>query len=127
MNRVDELKAVSKELKEALKNCDSQAIDRIVADEYSGISVYGTIEGKTDILDSFIPELLKITEYTVKDEKVEIFGDIGIITGRGKISGSFQESRFCHHVLFTDVFLYTARGWRYIKSQATEIKSTDSD
>lgn len=123
MGEVEGLKAVCQELKAALKHCDSQAIDRIVADDYCGISVYGTFESKRDILDGFRPELLNITEYTVKDEKVEVFADIGIVSGRGSISGSFQDARFCHHVLFTDIFKYTETGWKYYKSQATEIKA----
>jgi hypothetical protein len=123
MKNIEGLKLVFEEMREALKQCNSQAIDRIVSDEYSGFSLYGIIETKNDILDNFKPELINITEYSVEDEKYEMFGDIGIISGKGKISGHFNENQFLHNILFTDIFIYTAHCWKYYKSQNTEIKS----
>ena len=123
MKNLEGLKVTFEELKEALKHCQVQKIDKIVSDEYCGFSLYGTIESKKDILDNFKSELLHISEYSVENETFERFGDIGIITGKGKISGHFNENYFFHNVLFTDIFIYTAKSWKYYKSQITEIKS----
>jgi hypothetical protein len=87
-----------------------------------GFSLSGTVEGKRDILENFKPGLTTITEYSVRNETYEVCDRIGIVTGEGTISGSYQGFDFQHHVLFTDIFKYEDGSWKYLKSQITEIK-----
>ena len=55
--------------------------------------------------------------------KCEVSADFGIITGQGRIEGSYGKYEFQHDVLFTDIFKLINGRWQYYKSQATEIKS----
>ena len=57
-------------------------------------------------------------------EIYETVNNIGLITGKGIISGKYQAFEFNHIVLFTDIFKLVDGNWKYYKSQVTEIKTT---
>jgi hypothetical protein len=119
--KLDKLKQAFENLKDALKRCNSDVLNTLIHETYRGYSLHGTIETKKDVLDSFAPGRVEITDYSVTDETYEILGDAGIITGRGTIVGSFGEYTFNHDVLFTDIFVFENEQWFYYKSQVTEI------
>jgi|SRR3989339_640246 len=121
-NREGLLKAFE-ELKEALKNCNSSKLEKIISDDYSGFGLQGTIENKENILHHFKPGGIKLSRYDVEDLKYEVLDNVGLVSGRGIIAGSYGVYEFNHKVLFTDIFKYTGGVWKYYKSQATEITS----
>lgn len=123
MNNKKGLSVIFEELKNALRICNVQELDKIVSDDYKGFSLHGTIETKKDILENFSPGIISLSEYLVEEIEFEVFSNIGIISGKGTISGSYNNFEFQHNVLFTDIFKYVNESWKYYKSQTTEIKS----
>lgn len=121
MNKKDELILTFNELRAALQNNDSNKLSEIISEEYKGISLHGTLETKADILNSFKPGGVILTDYNAEETEFEISDNLGIFTGKGFVAGRFQEFVFEHHVLFTDIFKYYDSGWKYYKSQVTEI------
>ena len=117
------LLAVFEELKEALIECNVNKLEKIISDDYQGFSLNGTIESKENILQTFKPGSISLSEYSVKDIKCEMSNSFGIITGKGRIEGRYGEYEFQHDVLFTDIFKFMNNSWQYYKSQVTEIKS----
>lgn len=117
------LLAVFEELKEALIECNVNKLEKIISDDYQGFSLNGTIESKENILQSFKPGSISLSEYSVEDIKCEMSNSFGIITGKGRIEGRYGEYEFQHDVLFTDIFKFMNDSWQYYKSQVTEIKS----
>ena len=81
----------------------------------------GSFETKDDILKHFKPGGIKLSEYDVSETGYEVFSEIGIVSGKGFIAGSYEEHEFHHKVLFIDIFKYIDHSWRYFKSQITEI------
>jgi len=123
MQNIAGLQLAFEDLKKVLKECDGQKLNTIIADDYRGISIYGTTETKENIIGTFKPEMMDITEYLIEEAQYEVFGEIGIVSGRGNIAGSYNGYGFRHKVVFTDIFKFTKTGWIYFKSQSTEIKS----
>ena len=122
MNNREGLSKVFEDLKKALRKCSVQELKELILDDYKGFSLHGTIETKEDILENFSPGIISLSEYLVEDIEYEVFGNIGIVSGKGTISGSYNKYEFHHKVLFTDIFKYVNESWKYYKSQATEIK-----
>ena len=116
------LLAVFEELKEALIECNVNKLEKIISDDYQGFSLNGTIESKENILQTFKPGSISLSEYSVEDIKCEMSNSFGIITGKGRIEGRYGEYEFQHDVLFTDIFKFMNDSWQYYKSQVTEIK-----
>ena len=111
-------------LKNALIDCRVNELDNIISKDYKGFSLNGTVEKKQDIIRNFKPGGVKLSRYDVVDIEYEFFNEIGIITGKGTIVGSYQEFEFEHNVLFTDIFKFENNSWKYYRSQVTEIPSS---
>jgi hypothetical protein len=108
-------------IKQALKTNNIDVLDRLIVNEYRGFTLNGTVETKADILKYFKPGLIHITSYVLLEVEYEVFSEVGIVSGKGFIEGSFQEHTFEHTVYFMDVFKYEEHDWRYYKSQVTEV------
>lgn len=123
MKDIEGLKAASEELKDCLKKSDTARLNELISDGYRGFSLNGTIETKKEIIECYAPGNVIISEYSVEDVSYEISGGLGIVSGKGFIAGSFNEYKFSHNVLFTDIFKYEGNSWKYYRSHETEIKS----
>lgn len=91
-------------------------LDRILADDYIDINYKGIVRNKADALKA--PNL-KTKRYTqrLSDEKVRVYGDTAIVTGRGILTkpGGVQIAAW----RFTDVFIKRGGAWRVVSSQET--------
>ena len=123
MNNKENLIKTFENLREALKTCNVQELKKNILEEYRGFTLNGTIEVKDDILMYFKPGGIKLLKYEVLEVDYEVFSEIGIVSGKGVIAGSYEEHPFQHAVLFVDIFIYVNDNWRYFKSQVTEIQS----
>ena len=121
MIKKESLSSTYNDLIDALKKNDEPKLDKLISDEYRGFSLRGTIETKETILQHFKPGCIALSKYTVKDVEYEVVGHIGIVSGKGTIAGKYDNYEFQHDVLFTDIFRYIDKNWRYYKSQVTEI------
>ena len=121
MNMQEGLVQTYEELRDALCNCQVEKLDKLILDNYQGFSLNGTVERKQDILLNFKPGGINLTDYEVSDVEFEVFTEIGIVSGKGFIAGTYEEFSFNHQVLFTDLFKYVNGHWRYYKSQVTEV------
>jgi len=123
MSKEKQVLSVFEELREALIDCNESKLARLISNDYQGFSLNGTIENKEIVLQAYKPGCVKLSKYTVEDIKCEVSSDFGIITGKGRIEGRYDEYDFHHEVLFIDIFKFINERWQYYKSQATEIKS----
>ena len=115
------LKDFSERLRQALLDRDGDKLSRYIAEDYRGISLNGTIEAKADILEAYRKDGVVLSEYQTYDEEYLEFEDLGIVTGRGYVSGNWSDIQFEHHVLFTDLYRRKDQEWEYFRSQVTEV------
>jgi hypothetical protein len=125
MSNKEELLAEFEALRKALIECNTSELNSIIAEDYSGFSLNGTIEAKKDIISNFKPGGIKISTYEVSDLEYKVISEIGIVRGEGIIEGSYLEFEFKHKVLFTDIFKLENDTWKYYRSQVTEIPPTN--
>lgn len=123
MKKTEGLINAFEELKNALRTCNVGKLEEMILESYRGFSLNGTIEVKDDILLYFKPGGIKLSKYEVSEVEYEIFSDIGFVSGKGFISGSYEGHKFQHNVLFIDIFKYVNDNWKYFKSQVTETQS----
>jgi len=121
-NKEGLIKAFEK-LKNALITCNGGNLEEMILGDYRGFSLNGTIEVKDDILMNFKPGGIKLSKYKILEVEYEVFSEIGIVSGKGVIEGSYEEHKFKHKVIFVDIFKYENDNWRYFKSQVTETQS----
>jgi ketosteroid isomerase-like protein len=108
-------------VRQALLSGDTGSIQELYAEDFRSHSLRGDVEGRDAVLEAFGPGGVKLDMFEVEDLAVEVFGDVGVLTGLGSISGWFDRSEFRHRVRFVDIFLRRDGRWRYHFSQSTEI------
>jgi ketosteroid isomerase-like protein len=108
-------------VRDALLAGDTEAIRDLYAEDFRSHSLHGDVEGREAVLEAFAPGRVSLEMFEVEDLEVEVFGEVGILTGLGSISGRFDRKEFRHRVRFVDIFVRREGRWRYHFSQSTEI------
>jgi hypothetical protein len=108
--------------KKALFKCNRDKLDHIIARDYRGYSIYGLPEDREMILKAYGQNGVTLEKYDVQDMHAEVIGEIGIITGRGFIRGTYQGIKFEHHVSFLDIYRFRQTRWQLYLTHDTEIK-----
>lgn len=122
----ENLLAAFRDVRDALLAGDMEAVRELYAEDFRSHSLSGDVEGREAVLEAFGPGGVRLDMFEVEDLAVEIFGEVGILTGLGSISGRFDKTEFRHRVRFVDVFVWRAGRWLYRFSQSTEFEPDPS-
>lgn len=117
----DGLLEAFRSVRDALLAGDTEAIRELYAEDFRSHSLDGDVEGREAVLEAFAPGGVSLEMFEVEDLRVEVFGEVGVLTGLGSINGRLERKEFRHRVRFVDIFLRRDGRWRYHFSQSTEI------
>ena len=109
-------------LRDALFDNDARILNLLIAEEYIGFDPLGNPQDKKMSLDTYKPDAAKLDKYEAEDVEVRLIGDVGIITGKGYISGTFEGFEF---VDLTKAFLpsyHRELRWQLYLSQVTPLE-----
>jgi ketosteroid isomerase-like protein len=120
------LLAAFRAVRDALLAGDVEALRDLYAEDFRSHSVRGDVEGLAAVLDAYKPGGVRLDVFEVEDLAAEVLGEVGLLTGLGSISGSYDATEFRHRVRFVDIYLWRAGRWRYYFSQSTEIALDDA-
>jgi ketosteroid isomerase-like protein len=118
----DDARAVSAldtEYQAAVKGNDAAAMDRILADDFVLVTGRGKVFTKTDLLEE---ARKKSTVYEKQDEleqKVRVWGDTAVVTALLWIKGVSDGKPMERKLWFSDTYVRTAAGWKYVFGQAS--------
>jgi len=108
------------EYQAAVKANDAAAMDRILADDMVLITGRGKVFTKADLLKDARD---KSTNYEKQDEleqKVRVFGDqTAVVTALLWIKGTSEGKTSDRKLWFSDTYVKTPKGWRYVLGQAS--------
>jgi ketosteroid isomerase-like protein len=117
----ESLLAAFEAVRDALLSCDTDSLLDLYAEEFRSHTVRGEVEGRDAVLEAYRPGGVRLEIFEVEDLIAEVIGDVGILTGLGSVSGSFENTAFRHRVRFVDIYLWRNGRWRCHFSQSTEI------
>jgi hypothetical protein len=109
-------------LRDALFANDVNELNLLIANEYVGFDPLGNPQDKKMSLDTYQPGGAKLERYEVEEVEVRLIGEVGIITGKGYISGTFEEFEFEHNLRFLDLYVHRELRWQLYLSQVTQLK-----
>jgi ketosteroid isomerase-like protein len=108
------------EYQAAVKANDAATMDRILGDDMVLITGRGKVFTKADLLKDARG---KTTTYDKQDEleqKVRVFGEnTAVVTALLWIRGTTDGQTSDRKLWFSDTYVKTARGWRYVLGQAS--------
>lgn len=110
--------ALDTEYQAAVAKRDTATMDRILADDFVLVTGKGQVFSKADLL----AEARGPVTYQEQDDaqqKVRMWGDIAVVTALLTVKGSDGEKPFEYRLWFSDTYLCTASGWRYVFGQSS--------
>jgi ketosteroid isomerase-like protein len=116
-----EIEALEMQWRQAQLNNDVSLMDRLLADDYIGISSSGTIETKTEALALRRAGTLHITNLDLNDLKVRIYGDTAVVTSRADLQGTNGARDISGEYRYTRVYNRRYGQWKIISFEASRI------
>ncbi|NNM03767.1 MAG: nuclear transport factor 2 family protein [Gemmatimonadetes bacterium] len=126
MSRKDEVREAFNAFQSALMSNNADALDRLMAPDYRGFSIRGELEDRQAVLDAWGSSSLSMEEWRHEGIEIEVRGEVGIVTGNGFVSGTFEGVGWEHHVHFCDLYVNSPSGWQVFLSHAVEVSPPDS-
>jgi len=108
-------------IRKALMSNDVSSLGMLFAHDYRGFNLRGGVDSRDLILQVYQPGNVTLDTFDVEDIRVEVVGDVGMVTGCGYLHGSYDGETWEHHLRFLDIFVNREGRWLYFLSQATEI------
>jgi ketosteroid isomerase-like protein len=102
----------------AVKNNDAATMNRILADDFVLVTGRGKTYNKTDLLNG----ARGATSYEHQedtDQTVRVWGDTAVVTALLWVKGTDGGKPFDYKLWFSDTYVRTAKGWRYVFGQAS--------
>jgi len=109
------------EYQAAVKRNDAEAMGRILAEDFVLVLGNGKTYTRRELLDSARAGEV-VYERQEEDEgtqTVRVWGDTAVVTARLWVKGTRAGAGFDRRLWFSDTYVRTADGWRYVFGQAS--------
>jgi ketosteroid isomerase-like protein len=103
----------------AVKINDAATMDRILADDYALVTGSGKIYSKADLLDEARSGRVVYEHQEDTAQTVRLWGDTAVITAKLWEKGTDSGKPFDYTVWFSDTYVRTPSGWRYVFGQSS--------
>src|SRR5262252_5832595 len=121
-NSADDAKTVAAldtEYQAAVKNNDAATMDRILADDFVVVVGSGKVYTKADLLQMARTRKVQYEHQEDSDQTVRVWGDTAVVTAKLWLKGVDEGKPFDWQVWFSDTYVRTPSGWRYVHGQAS--------
>ena len=103
----------------AVKANDAAIMDRILADDFILVEGDGAVSTKADLLKEARSRRIVYKHQEELEQTVRIWGDTAVVTAKLWGQGADGGKPFDWTLWFSDTYVRTPRGWRYVMGQAS--------
>jgi ketosteroid isomerase-like protein len=103
----------------AVKNNDAATMDRILADDFVLVTGRGQTYTKADQLKEARGKFRIYERQEDSNRSVRVWGDTAVVTALLWSKGTEKGKPFEYKLWFSDTYVRTAAGWRYVFAQAS--------
>jgi ketosteroid isomerase-like protein len=107
------------EYQAAVKNNDVATMDRILANDFVLVTGLGKTYSKRDLLEEARSKRMQYERQEDSQQKVRVWGDTAVVTALLWAKGTQDGKPFDYKLWFSDIYLKTEKGWRYVFAQAS--------
>ena len=111
--------ALDTEYQAAVKANDAATMDRILADDFVLVTGLGKIYAKADLLNEARSKRIVYEHQEDSDQKARVWGDTAVVTALLWAKGTEDGKAFDYKLWFSDTYVRTPNGWRYVFAQAS--------
>jgi ketosteroid isomerase-like protein len=119
-----EIVALEQQWCQAQLHDDVSAMDKLLSDDFVGITVAGEIVTKAQQLDRMRERKVAITALDLSDIKVKLIGQIAVVTSQAHLASSGPDSRVLNgDFRYTRVYQHLPSGaWKITSFEATRVR-----
>ena len=111
--------ALDTQYQAAVKNNDTATMDRILADDFVLVTGRGKTQNKADLLKEARSKAIIYEHQEDSNQKVRVWGDTAVVTALLWAKGTEGGKPFEYKLWFSDTYVRTATGWRYVFAHAS--------
>lgn len=112
--------ALDTEFQRAVKNNDAATIDRILADDFVLVTGRGQAQDKEEQLREARSRSAVYTHQEDTNRRVRVWGNTAVVTALLWAQGTQDGKPFDYKLWFSDVYVRTPKGWKYVFGQAAQ-------
>jgi ketosteroid isomerase-like protein len=105
----------------AIVRKDRAAVEVNMAEDFRQIDGDADIEDKASFVEGLMSPKLKIDPYTVENFEIRQYGDTALISGRTKMTGSWDGKPFNTHYRYIDIYAKQNGVWKIVSVQITRL------
>lgn len=113
------LRAANEAYNQALIDGRHTELDQIFASEFTYTSTSGEVVDRATQLQLFRSNTLDIVSAVGSEERVQIHGKMGIVTGRFDATGTYADKQFDSTERYTSVWIVRDDRWQLVAEQGT--------
>ncbi|MGH7754656.1 MAG: nuclear transport factor 2 family protein [Vulcanimicrobiaceae bacterium] len=103
----------------AVKRNDAATMNHILADDFILVTGRGHTQTKADLLKETRSGTIEYEHQEDANRTVRVWGDTAVVTARLWAKGSENGKRFDVKLWFSDIYVRTPAGWKYVFGQAS--------
>lgn len=100
---------------------DRAAIEANMADDFRQIDGAGDVETRESFLRGLLDPALRIDPYTVEEFEVRLYGDTALLSGRTRMTGTYDGKAFRTHYRYIDIYVRRAGVWKIVSVQISKL------
>lgn len=103
---------------------DVATMDRMLADDFIGISMSGQVNTKAQQLERIRTRKLVVSKVELSDMKVKLVGSVAIVTSQAEVEGTSEDGSVKGTYRYTRIYQRETNGdWKITSFEATRIHS----
>lgn len=117
-----EVEVLEEQWRQAQLTGDVASMDKLLSDDYVGISMSGQVTTKAQQLDRLRTRTVQLTSIILSDVKVKLVGTIAIVTSLAEVEGSADGASVKGLYRYTRVYQRLPTGvWKITNFEATRV------
>ena len=117
-----QVEALEEQWRQAQLAGDVAAMDKLLSDDYIGITMTGQVNTKTQQLDRMRMHKIALTKLDLGERQVKLVGSIAIVTSRAEVEGTNEGAPVKGTYRYTRVYQRLPSGaWKITSFEATRV------
>jgi len=121
-----EIEGMEQEWRQATVTNNVGEMDRLLAEDYIGITSNGTLETKPQALAQRRAGTVRITKLELNDMHVRVYGDTAVVTSQAELEGTNGASDISGQYRYTRVYNRRLGQWKIVSFEASRMHDTDA-
>ena len=108
--------------RDAIVKSDVATMASLLADDYTGITAFGTLQSKEETLASLSSGRLHLTTLELTDRKVRFYGTTALVTSTAMVQGATPDGNVTGNYRYSHVYVKDAQGdWKIVNFEASRV------